>query len=101
MKVEVSEMWHLLSLSDGRYVSVLNCITRDVIHTSAVYLRITFRLSNLTHSTTRNIKFLFFLLLAVQSVVKLSPFQSSHSLLSVLLLTSPVPQAHVLQIFLT
>jgi hypothetical protein len=55
-------------LSYGRYVSVLNCRTRDVIHISAVYLRINFCLSYLTRSATCYMKFL--LLLTLQSYSK-------------------------------
>ena len=39
---------------------------------------------------------LLLLLMAVQSLVDVSLFQNCPSLYSVLLLTSPVPQAHVL-----
>lgn len=91
-------MWRLLS-SDGRYVSVLHRRTRDVIRKFVVYLRINFRLSNLTRSPTTQHE-VFLLLLVLQSVVKLNLFQSCPPLLSVLLLTCSVPQAHVLQIFL-
>jgi hypothetical protein len=39
-------------------------------------------------------------LLLLQALVDLSPLQNCPPLFSVLLLTSPVPHAHVLQIFL-